>query len=95
MNAIAKNPLHEVVERAVRKHMKGLSITAVHVRSDRDEDGDNLLRILVVYDTKCKVDVVKAKSLVRHIFHEIGSSDAFPVIAFRSASDHKRLSEAA
>jgi hypothetical protein len=97
MNKSRKAALNSAIEKIVRTQFADASISAVDVTEDFDYDGDPILRVVVVFETSVRPDLVKASGLARHIWPAIedNNSDAFPVISFRSKADQARLREAA
>lgn len=93
-----KADIKDIVEKVVRSRFADADIDNVCVEWDTDSDGETILKIIVVYDAKKGLDTSKASGLVRHMRSELEQDleSAFPVIAYRSRADHKRLkSEAA
>ncbi len=97
MNKSQKAALNSAIEKVVRTQFADAAISAVHITEDSDSDGDPILRVVVVFETSVRPDLVKARGLARHIWPalEDNHSNAFPVISFRSKADQARLREAA
>lgn len=97
MNKSQKAALNSAIEKVVRTQFADAAISAVHVTEDSDYDGDPILRVVVVFETSVRPDLMKASGLARHIWPalEENGSHAFPVISFRSKADQARLREAA
>jgi hypothetical protein len=93
----AKAALNSALEKVVRTQFADAAIHAVDIVPDQDSDGDPILRITVVYETSYKLDMEKAVGLVRHMRDvlEDKHEEAFPLISFRSKSDHDKLRAAA
>jgi hypothetical protein len=93
----AKAALNSALEKVVRTQFADAAICAVDIIPDLDSDGDPILRITIVYETSSKFDIQKAVGLVRHMRDvlEDEHEDAFPLISFRSKSDHDKLRAAA
>ena len=75
------------------------AINSVVVKSDRDSDGDRVLRIIVVLEVNHRklIDGRKMVGLVRHIrtkLDETQSIDDFPMISFVSKKEAGKLLEA-
>jgi hypothetical protein len=97
MDKSRKAALNSAIEKVVRTQFADAAISAVHVTEDSDSDGDPILRVIVVFETSVRPDLVKARGLARHIWPALEENDshAFPVISFRSKADQARLREAA
>lgn len=83
------------LEQAIRERFADSQIDAVYIEEDFDADGDKVFKVTIVYAKS--IDVGKAKGLARRMrsaLEDAGNS-AFPVIAFRSLADQKRLKAAA
>lgn len=89
--------LQGAIEQIVRDEFTDSAIEAVHVLPDTDDDGDRILRVLIVLRSPSHFDAVKAKGLLRHIFPVLKDPvrDAFPLVSFLSKSDYALLSAAA
>lgn len=93
---MTKAEVEKAIEEIIRNQFADSRIEAVRVEEDTDFDGDNILRVTVVFGGRKGVDPIKAKGLVRHIRSNLADDQlAFPVVAFRSSSDDKRLKAAA
>jgi hypothetical protein len=88
--------LDDVIAGIVRQEFADAVIDHVIVREDVDNEGEDVLLITVVF-ASAKLDASKALGLARHLrpAFEERSELRFPIISYRSAADHKRLSEAA
>lgn len=92
-----KADIKKTLEKIVREQFVGVQIDAVRVEPDTDYDGNDIFRVTIVFDAKNGLDAEKAKSLVRHMRAQLTKKAdfAFPVVAFRSRADDKRLKAAA
>lgn len=76
-----------VIEQTLAADFNAVKITKIKVHKDVDLDGDDVLRVDVVFEGAPKdLDVRKLSSVVRHIrpkLSEIGEL-AFPVLSFIS-----------
>ena len=97
MSRKVSRSLNKVISEVVRQEFSGANIQTVLVREDVDDDGDDVLFITVVFDSAKNIDASKAVGLARHLrpAFEKRHEERFPIISYRSAADHKRLSEAA
>ena len=97
MGKSQKTDLNSAIDKVVRAQFADAAINAVHVTEDYDSDGDPILRVIVVFETSVRPDLAKAGGLARHIWPalENNSSNAFPVISFRSKADQAKFREAA
>ena len=98
MTAALKS-LEDIVGDVLRERFDDVDIDEIQVRRDEDHDGDPILKITVVYNTKNKkgLDATKTSGIVRVTrprLSEINES-AFPVFSFISRSDWKGTSSAA
>lgn len=77
-----------VVLNTLRADFENIKILDVKVSRDEDTDGDEILRIDVIFEGSLK-DARKFSGAVRHIrpkLHEIGE-EAFPLFSFISEGD--------
>jgi hypothetical protein len=85
--------LEDIVEDVLRERFDDVDIDDIQVRRDEDHDGDPILRITVVYNTKNKkgLDARKTSSIVRVMRPHLDqvNENAFPVVSFVSRSDWK------
>jgi hypothetical protein len=98
VNAIRRE-VREAIESVVREQLRGVRIDAVHVTPDVDQDGERLLRVKVVFDSKARgLDPRKTSGLVRHMRPRIAElgEQAFPILSFISKAEYRAAkSEAA
>lgn len=92
-----KPELAKSLEEIVRKQFADVQIDSVRVVEDEDSEGGKILRVTIVFEAKDGLDPAKAKGLVRHMRSSLIKNDAFtfPLVAFRSRADQKRLEAAA
>ncbi len=90
------------IKRAVRSviedRLPDVDIVSVNVEPDFDEEGDRILRIMVVLESGDRtLDPAKSSGLIRHLRPELANlgEDSFPVISFVSQSELKDLEPAA
>lgn len=68
---------------------EGTRIRSVSVSEDKDEQGDGILLVRVVYDGG-RLDPKRLAGLIRHIrskLHGKASEDRFPLLSFVSQAD--------
>ncbi len=92
--------IYQAIERLVRTEFSSADIEAVHIREDKDSDGDNIYEVTIVMKAQNKFDPRKASKLLRNIFPAMqnaaeGQDIPFPILSFLSKSDYNRVSEAA
>jgi hypothetical protein len=75
------------------KYFKNLNIKAVYVAPELDQDGDEILRVDVVFEGKLKADdarrVPGAARQIRPVLEE-NDADLFPLLSFVSKLDYDR-----
>lgn len=74
----------------VEREMTGLRITDFQARTDRDHDGDPILRLQIVYDEAGEEPrAARVSSLARHIRPWLATQlpDTFPVFRFLTTRD--------
>lgn len=94
---VIKASLAKEVEKVVREAFPDGAIDAVQLEDDWDEDGEPIIWVTVVFRSGSVLDVRKRMALIsniRPVLAEQGTS-AFPVVSYRSKSDHDKLSAAA
>ena len=88
---MAENQQLERIIRSVLEEIFGDDrIEDVYVASAYDEDGDEILRITVVFDgTEEQFDARKASSVVRHMRPRLATigEQAFPIISYVSSDE--------
>ncbi len=93
-----KEDIQNVIENTIREQLSDAVIDRITVQEDIDHDGDEILRVLVIFDAeKGGHDSNKTVSMVRHVrekLHEL-KEDRFPIISYVSTSDAKRMTPAA
>lgn len=81
--------IHEVL----RCYFENLKINAVHVREDRDQDGDPILWVDVVFEGTLKESDARripgAARRIRPVLEE-NDADLFPLLSFVSKVDYDR-----
>lgn len=88
---MAENRELERIVRSVLEEIFGNDrIGDVYVASAYDEDGDEILRVTVVFDgTEEQFDARKASSVVRHMRPRLATigEQAFPIISYVSSDE--------
>jgi hypothetical protein len=86
--------ISDIIEGIVRKQFADTPILAVRVSQDTDYDGDAVFRVTVIVDDgAAPLDAHKTSGIARHIRHKLLAKreDTFPILAFISKSDAKRM----
>ncbi len=95
---VVRQPVIDAIERVVREQLSDAVVDRVTVQEDIDHDGDEILRVFVIFDAgKGRPDPNRTVSMVRHVrerLHEV-KEDRFPIISYVSTSDAKRMKPAA
>lgn len=95
---MAENQKLERIIRSVLEEIFGNDrIEDVYVASAYDEDGDEILRITVVFDgTEEQFDARKASSVVRHMRPRLATigEQAFPIISYVSSDEISAVRDA-
>ena len=95
---MAENQQLERIIRSVLEEIFGDDrIGDVYVASAYDEDGDEILRIAVVFDgTEEQFDARKASSVVRHMRPRLATigEQAFPIISYVSSDEVSAVRDA-
>lgn len=89
--------LRDVIEAVLREQFRDVTIETIKVERDTDEDGDDILRVQVIFNGQSKgVDAHKAASLLRYMRPKIAKigEDAFPIVSFIAKSEWKNNSAA-
>lgn len=86
---IETNELEKIIRSVLQDRFDGITIDSITVVPDRDEDGEPILHVKVVFDGKNKtLDARRAASVVRHLRPKIANfEDAFPVISYIAKSE--------
>ena len=96
---MAENQELKGIIRAVLEEIFGdARIGDVYVASAYDEDGDEILRVKVVFDgTEEQFDARKASSVVRHMRPRLAmiGEQAFPIISYVSSDEMSGVKDAA
>lgn len=86
--------IKQALEDTIRQELAAAGIDHVYLEEDIDSDGEKVLRVTIVVDAIRNLDASKTAGLVRHMRSSIDVLDAdfiFPIVAFRSRAEHKRL----
>jgi hypothetical protein len=98
---VVDNTVRDAITEVVRARFVDANITSVKIEPAEDSDGDPVLEILVVFESKSDKDTLdgqKMSGLTRHIMErlaEIKATGAFPLVSFMSTKDAKKLNLAA
>lgn len=92
--------IYQIIKELVLTEFSAADIEAVHVKEDKDSDGDSIYKVSIVLKNQSKFDPDKASKLLRNIFPAMqnaseGQDVPFPILSFLSKSDYNRVSEAA
>lgn len=83
----------DIVTTTLSRHFENIKIIHVDVAPDRDRDGEEILRIQVVFDGVVKgKDAASIAGAARHLrpaLEEI-DADVFPLLSFVSKLDYER-----
>jgi hypothetical protein len=81
------------IARVLRGYFENLKIRGVHVKEDVDQDGDEILRVLIVFEGDLEGNDVRravgAASRIRPVL-EAYDADLFPLLSFVSKLDYDR-----
>ena len=82
--------IKEAIESVVKTRFEEGQIVSVSVQPDVDADGEDILRVRIVFNAnRPTLDAELASSLIRHLrlkIEEIGET-AFPIMSFVSKAD--------
>ena len=90
--------LKEIIRAVLEEIFGDARIGDVYVASAYDEDGDEILRVRVVFDgTEDQFDARKASSVVRHMRPRLATigEQAFPIISYVSSDEMSGVKDAA
>lgn len=91
----SREELQEIIEKLLVKQFGKIDIESIDIQPDVDEDGDDILFVRVVFDSKNNkpLDALKASSFVRHLRPKIldAGETAFPVLSFIAKSELENL----
>ncbi|HER25626.1 MAG TPA: hypothetical protein ENI69_00795 [Rhodospirillales bacterium] len=90
---VSKSKLNAVIEKVLRDIFDDIDIETITVEPDIDEDGDNILRVRVIFDGENKqLDTHKTSSLLRYMRPKIADigENAFPVVSFIAKSEIRK-----
>ncbi|QTH21715.1 hypothetical protein HRJ34_26015 [Rhizorhabdus wittichii] len=87
--------LKAALEQAIRNRFAAGQIETVSITDGVAADGERVFNVTIVFNKT--LDVAKAASLARYMRSTLEEADepAFPIIAFRSVADQKKLQAAA
>lgn len=91
---LTQKELRELVLDELRARFPGVYFSSVKVTPDKDEDGDDILIIRVVFDETKKIPSASGTaSFTRYAMNSLSNKgiDAFPVFSYVSKSDEKKL----
>jgi hypothetical protein len=90
---IDRKLLQDGIREVLSQYFENLTITAVHVAPELDRDGEEILRVDVVFEGSLKgADARRAAGAARHIRPVLEKNDAdlFPFLSFVSKVDYDR-----
>lgn len=93
-----KQDIKTLIESVVRQRLGEARVQKVIVKEDEDNEGDRILRVMVVFDgSKGSLDAHKMSGLARHLRAKMEEHDAFlhPVFRFVSQKEAKKVLSAA
>lgn len=94
MSRVTDPEIINAVEAMVRDRFPEAAIERVLVTQEEDLDGDKILSVLVIFGNK--PDVSRIKGLARNIWDTVSDrGGGFPVLSFRSSTEHNKLMRAA
>lgn len=85
--------VRQSIEAVIRKHLNGIKIVSIAMREVEGLDGDRLLKVTVIYETRSGViDGNKTVSLARSLRPTLRELqiDAFPIFSFVSKAEAGR-----
>ena len=88
----------EIIQAVLKEIFGDARIGDVYVAPDYDKDGDEILRVKVVFDgTEEQFDARKATSVVRHMRPRLAAigQQAFPIISYVSCDEMGGVGDAA
>ena len=94
MEMMIDQSLEGIIENVIREWFSDAEINSVSIVPDVDSDGDQILRITVVFDTREKLlDKYKMAGLVRHLRAKLAHADTevFPLISFIAKKEAAKL----
>lgn len=86
------------IERMIRSELAGIEIDRVDVREDIDHDGDEILRVLVVFGgSQDDLDGRRTLHAITRVHETLldEGEDRFPIFSYVSRADAKGLKPAA
>lgn len=95
---VAMEKLRDIVLDVLRERFDDVAIENIDIQRDRDEDGNDILRVQVVFDGNTKrLDARKASSVQRYMRPRLAEiqETAFPVMSYISKSDYRKHKAAA
>ena len=92
---LARETVRDLIDSTVRERLAGTRINDVRVVEGKDDEGDDVIFVTVIYDQKGGLDASKTATIVRHIRHKISDPTiGFPIITYVSKSDAASLKPA-
>lgn len=89
--------IREAVRATLSRDFASVRIIDIRIHEDVDADGDEMLRIDVIFEGSPKdVDAKKLSGVVRHLRPRLNdlSESAFPLLSFISAAEASRTERA-
>ena len=92
--------VEDVIRDVICERFSKEAVSQVVIRPDRDSDGDQVFRILIVLEVqkgKNGLDAKKMVGLVRHIRARLDDlhAEEFPIVSFVSKSESGKMLESA
>lgn len=79
-----------IVQRVIGEQFPGVAIERIIARPGVDSDGDEVLRIAIVFDAPPEsLDSDKLAGLVRHLRVALGDDERFPLVSFIAKREAK------
>lgn len=81
----------DIIERQLRDQLEAVRIISVKVEEENDPDGDPVLHVIVVYETKDReLDPSRMSGLLRLLRPALSEhgEDRFPVMSFIAQEDY-------
>lgn len=85
---LAESRITDIVAATVREQLAPCAVE-LHVTGGTDEDGDDILNVIVVIQRGCEPDTRRMLGLVRHLRSRLqeAANEAFPIVSFISRRD--------
>jgi hypothetical protein len=93
MKQIDAKQIERLITETLRRYFENIEIIAVHVAQDLDQDGEEMLRVDVVFEGDLKEsDARRVAGAERHLrpILEEHDADLYPLLSFVSKVDYER-----